>query len=109
MLKELDDESTARLLSTFSCHRNSDVENFLTQPSKALRFETTDNARTYLILSDETAEILAYFSVSFKELVVDGIDLSKSRVRQLDGISKKAERIRAFLIGQLGKKYRHHR
>ena len=36
-------------------------------------------------------------------MVLDKATLSKSRVQQLDGISKHAERIRAFLIGQIGK------
>lgn len=103
MLEELGEESTAKLLSSFECNRNIDVENFLTQPNKAIRFELSDNARTYLILDDDTGAILAYFSVSFKELVLDGIKISKTKVRKLDGISKNAERIRAFLIGQLGK------
>lgn len=102
-MKELGEESTTELLNTFFCNRNSDVESFLKQPSKAIRFEKTGNARTYLILDDNTAQILAYFSVSFKELVLDGASISKSKVRQLDGISKNAERIRAFLIGQIGK------
>ncbi|TMW13615.1 acetyltransferase [Alloalcanivorax gelatiniphagus] len=103
LLKELGDDDTARLLTAFSCNRNRDVENFLTHPSKAIRFEKTDNARTYLILDDETGHILGYFSISFKELVLEDLQISKSKVRRLDGISKNAERIRAFLIGQLGK------
>lgn len=56
-----------------------------------------------MILNDDTADILAYFSLSFKELILEGTNISKSKVRQLDGISKRAERIRAFLIGQIGK------
>lgn len=47
--------------------------------------------------------MLAYFSVSFKELILEGTGLSKTKIRSLDGISKNVERIRSFLIGQLGK------
>ncbi|MDR7123098.1 hypothetical protein [Rheinheimera soli] len=102
MLEELGEEPTTRLLSLFSCPRNPDVENFLKQ--KSIAFEKTHNARTRLIL-DEQGSILAYFSVSFKELVLESAALNKSQVKRLDGFNKNAERIRAFLIGQLGKNF----
>ncbi|ATN01569.1 hypothetical protein CRN77_04095 [Proteus vulgaris] len=54
-----------KLLGSFSNNLNSDVEKFLTSSTKAIRFEQTNNARTYLILNDN-GEILAYFSLSFK-------------------------------------------
>lgn len=54
-------------------------------------------------MNEVNGDLLAYFSVSFKELVLQGTGLSKTKVRSLDGISKNAERIRSFLIGQLGK------
>jgi hypothetical protein len=103
LLREFGEDETLKLLSSFRCCRNPDVEDFLTQPSKAIRFEKTANARTYLVIDDATAKILGYFSVSFKELLLEDTVLSKSRIKQLDGISKNAERIRAFLIGQIGK------
>ncbi|NLN66605.1 MAG: acetyltransferase [Alcaligenaceae bacterium] len=68
-----------------------------------MRFEQTDNARTYLILNDDSGEILAYFSLSFKELRLTNTSISKSKIQRMDGISKNAGRIRAFLIGQIGK------
>ena len=77
-----------RLLASFSCPQNTDVENFL--KNKALRFDSTHNSRTYLILNEENVDwgICAYFSVSFKEIEVR--NLSKSTVKKLDGISKSA-------------------
>lgn len=54
-------------------------------------------------MDEATGDLLAYFSVSFKELILEGTGLSKTKIRSLDGISKNAERIRSFLIGQLGK------
>ena len=87
----------------FQCNLNTDVESFLTQPTKAIRFEQTDNARTYLVLDESTGDILGYFSVTFKELSLESTALSKTQVKKMDGISKNAERIRAFLIGQIGK------
>lgn len=74
----------------------------MTSSTKAIRFEQTSNARTYLILND-SGEILAYFSLSFKELTLDNVKISKTKRQQLDGISRKAEKIKVFLIGQIGK------
>ncbi|OAT28623.1 acetyltransferase [Proteus myxofaciens] len=55
------------------------------------------------MILDYEGKILAYFSLSFKELILDKAKLSKTKVQQLDGISRKAEKIKVFLIGQLGK------
>lgn len=48
-------------------------------------------------------EILAYFSLSFKEVDLQVDKISKSEIKQLDGINKNANKIRVFLIGQIGK------
>lgn len=74
----------------------------MTSSTKAIRFEQTSNARTYLILND-SGEILAYFSLSFKELTLDNVKINKTKRQQLDGISRKAEKIKVFLIEQIGK------
>ena len=103
MLKEFNGDELHKLLSTFSCPLNPDVQDFLL--TKAIRFEQSDNARTYLILSEETGLILAYFSVSFKELSLKNFEISKTKVRSLDGISKKSEKVKTYLIGQIGKNY----
>jgi hypothetical protein len=55
------------------------------------------------VLNEATSDILGYFALSFKELALEGASLSKNSVKRMDGINKNAERIRAFLIGQLGK------
>lgn len=93
-------EQIQGLFKDFACPKNLDVERFLHQ--KALRFEESDNARTYLILS-EMGDILAYFSLSFKEVKLQTDKMSKSEIKNLDGINKNANHIRVFLIGQIGK------
>lgn len=103
LLQELEKDELLKLLQTFRCGLNVDVESFLTHPGKAIRFEQTDNARTYLVLDDLTGDILGYFSVTFKELLLESTALSKTQIKKLDGISKNAESVRAFLIGQIGK------
>lgn len=59
------EQSIQRLINEFDCPKNLDVERFL--KNKAIDFERTHNARTYLIAS-ENGELLAYFSLSFKDV-----------------------------------------
>ena len=73
--------------------------------------EEADKTRTYLILDEgniynenENFRILGYFSLANKSLSVkDNSNISKTKIQELDGISKKAEIIDCYLIGQLGK------
>lgn len=99
------EEELARLFSAFSCPKNADVESFL--QTKAIRFEESHNARTHLVVDTENSSLLAYFSLTFKEVVLTE-KLSGSQVKKLDGISKKATNIRAYLIGQLAKNHAIH-
>ena len=88
----------AFLKSGFKCYRNSDIEHFLVR--NALRFEQSRIARTYLILSAENADILAYFTLSFKSI---SVRTSKSQLKKLTGGLTNSNQINAFLIGQIGK------
>ena len=87
----------------FSCPVNPDVEQFLIK--KSIRFEESDNARTYFVLNQCNGEILAYFSLSFKEISFAESGLSKSQIKKLDGISKDAKTVRTYLIGQIAKNF----
>lgn len=103
MLEAFGEEQRQKLFSSFTCPKNPDVETFL--KSKAIRFEESDNSRTYLILDSDNGNILAYFSLSFKEVSLENSDISKSQIKRLDGINKTSERVRAYLIGQIGKNF----
>ncbi|EIC5074575.1 hypothetical protein ACN930_002266 [Vibrio parahaemolyticus] len=103
MLEAVGTEGCQRLFSDFSCPKNPDLEIFL--KTKSIRFEQSDNSRTYLILDSESTDILAYFSISFKEVSLTQAELSKNQVKKLDGINKHSERVRAYLIGQIGKNF----
>ena len=72
------EQSIQRLINEFSCPKNPDVERFL--KNKAIDFERTHNARTYLLVS-ENGELLAYFSLSFKDVNIDNEKLSKSVIK----------------------------
>jgi hypothetical protein len=71
--------------------------------------EQADKTRTYLLLDEEQIynenekfRILGYFSVSTKAVQIDG-KLPKSQIQKFDGMSKNAEIIDCYLIGQVGK------
>lgn len=56
------------------------------------------------MIEDSTGHLLAYFTLTFKEVELTAV-VSGSQRKALDGFSKSAQRIRAFLIGQLGKNH----
>ncbi len=56
------------------------------------------------MIEDSTGHLLAYFTLTFKEIALTAT-VSGSQRKALDGFSKNAQQIRAFLIGQLGKNH----
>lgn len=98
IIYDLGIENTQLLLnSVFRCSRNIDVENFLLH--KAIRFEMADAAATHLIIDDKQ-QIIAYFSLSFKTL---DLNVSKTLWKKLSNGLGENGKIKAFLIGQIGK------
>lgn len=56
------------------------------------------------MIEDSTGHLLAYFTLTFKEIELTA-SVSGSQRKAMDGFSKSAQQIRAFLIGQLGKNH----
>lgn len=98
-----DMDSLHKFLQSFVCVRNKDLEEFITNPNKAILSEQRAIARTYLYIDTASNEpILAgYFTISLTVLNTKGI--SKSIIKKLDGIDKNRENIACYLIAQLGK------
>ncbi len=95
----LGEEKLLRFLSGFSSPLNLDVEHFLKH-----------QAVTYLVLSQEDAELLGYFSITVKLLVVRAEPFSNTVKRKLARFSEidKGEQtynLAAYLIAQLGKNF----
>lgn len=106
--ERLGEDKLLQLLSEFSCPLNPDVERFLKQQS--IEFAKKHQAVTYLILSLEDAELLGYFSITIKPLVVKAEPFSNTVKRKLARFSEidKGEQtynLAAYLIAQLGKNY----
>jgi len=88
-----------KLLETFNCTRNTDLQNFL--HNKALTFEKNLRSRTYLYIDNNSQEVAAYFTITISILHTD--DISPEVIRLLDGYKDDIASIPCFLIGQLGK------
>jgi len=99
--KELD---FIEYINLFSC-KDDDVETFL--KNKALEYEKRNKSRTYLILDEKRLYqneiiILGYFTLSLKALSF-GDNVSKSKIKSIDGFSKDIRMTATILIGQFGK------
>ena len=106
--KRLGEDKLIQLLSEFSCPLNMDVEHFLKE--QAIEFAKKHQAVTYLVLSLEDAELLGYFSITIKPLVIKAEPFSNSVKRKLARFSKIDEdeqtyNLAAYLIAQLGKNF----
>ncbi len=103
LVAEFSEEKIHKLLKTYKCTKNSDLELFLHDKDKAINLEKKHITRTYIYIGEHLGNIsvLAYFSIALK--IFPTIDISKTLVKKLDGISKKREYLPCFLIAQLGK------
>lgn len=104
----LGEDKLLQLLSEFSCPLNPDVERFLKQQS--IEFAKKHQAVTYLVLSLEDAELLGYFSITIKPLVVKAEPFSNTVKRKLARFSEidrgeQTYNLAAYLVAQLGKNY----
>ncbi|MCB4758101.1 MAG: hypothetical protein LGB02_01815 [Sulfurovum sp.] len=88
-----------KLLKTFSCARNRDLQDFLY--NNAVTFEKNLRSRTYLYINNTTQEVAAYFTITINTLHTDSI--SPEVIELLDGYKNDVASIPCFLIGQLGK------
>lgn len=106
--KRLGEETLVQFLSEFSCPLNPDVERFLKE--QAIDFTKKHQAVTYLVLSLEDAELLGYFSIAIKPLVVKSEPFSNTVKRKIARFSKldkneQTYNLAAYLIAQLGKNF----
>ncbi len=116
LVKELEEDTKELpLLSSFSCSQDKDIEHFLHNRDRAIRFEKQSKARTYLVFNqDEMTKkkisdltIYGYITVAIKVLTVPP-DASKSIRKKLDGLSatihgELIDDFPCYLIGQLAR------
>ncbi|MBR1438882.1 MAG: GNAT family acetyltransferase [Synergistaceae bacterium] len=95
-----------KLLSSFHCPLNPDVEHFLRD--NAVEFTKKDQSVTYLVFSSE--HLVGYFSLAIKPVSVLASTISKTMARKLERISVLDENTgtytaSGYLIAQLGKNF----
>lgn len=111
ILDEIGESDTEKLLSSFSCPKNTDVENFLRQPSKAISMEKQRVSVTYLVFcqSGELNAFCGYFTLASKVIAVEkgnGINAKTfDRIRKFGACDSNICTIPSPLIAQLGKNY----
>lgn len=88
-----------KLLKTFHCARNADIESFL--HNKAITFERNLRACTYLYVNNTDKSVAAYITLGIKSLLTES--LSDETIKFLDGYTSQMPSIPCYLIAQLGK------
>jgi hypothetical protein len=103
-------EGVRGILSTFSCPRNPDIENFLIK--NAIDFSNRGITQTHLVFAivNGKVELLGYFALTNKILTIDPANLSGATIRRIERHAVLDEKtglynIPTALIAQLGKNY----
>ena len=95
-------------LATFSSPKNPEIEDFIR--NKAINFAIGKLSITYLVNDGDTGEILGYFTLTHKSIVISGGNLSATSKKKLARYSRMVASTRnymasSFLLAQFGKKY----
>lgn len=104
----LGEEALRGILSEFSCEKNSDVERFLKEQS--IEFTKKNQSVTYLVFTNQDAELVGYFTITIKPISVNADSFSNTMKRKIARVSELDEEngtytLSAYLIAQLGKNF----
>jgi hypothetical protein len=102
------EDEIKKILSSFSCKVNPDVEHFLCH--NAIEFTKKSQSVTYLVLNNETCSLAGYYSIAIKPITVSAHKLSRTSRKKIERISVLDEEsqsytLSAYLIAQIGKNY----
>ena len=106
---ELSEDDLQYILAEFTCPKNPDVERFLKK--NAIEFTKKNQSVTYLVFSNDTAELIGYFTLTIKPIQVNNDShISKSMLKKISRVSEYDEEsktfyLSAYLIAQLGKNF----
>ena len=106
--KVLGEEELRKILSEFSCEKNSDVERFLKE--RSIEFTKKNQSVTYLVFANEDAALVGYFTITIKPISVNADSFSNTMKRRIARVSELDEvnntyTLSAYLIAQLGKNF----
>jgi len=99
-LSKSSEEEVSKVLSSFSCKRDEDVESFLRD--KAIIQEKKHISRTYLIfdIEDMQKELVAYFTLAISSMEDKDLVCSGNLRKKMNINNGSAQ---SYLIGQIGK------
>lgn len=106
--KDFGEEELKWILSDFLCEKNPDVERFLKE--QAIEFTKKHQSVTYLVFSNDDAELVGYFTITIKPISVKSNSFSNNMKRKIARVSELDEEtntytLSAYLIAQLGKNF----
>ena len=81
---EIGENALLQILSDYSCELNSDVERFLKEQS--IEFSKKHQSVTYLVFSNEDAELLGYFTLTIKPITIKCDNIKSKTILKL-GVS----------------------
>ena len=95
-------------LATFSSPKNPEIEDFI--KNKAISFATGKLSITYLVNDENTGNILGYFTLTHKSIIINGDNLSSTTKKKLARYSRMDASTgnymaSSFLLAQFGKNY----
>ena len=101
------ESAVADFIKTFSCPLNLEVEDFLKK--KAMQSSRLSASQTYLVIDDDTCQLLGYYTLVIKSYAVKGALLSSSNRRLISRFAEEDEsgnfHAAVYLIAQIGKNY----
>ncbi len=104
----IEEQKLYRLLAVFSSPQNEDVEHFL--HTNAIEFTKKNQSVSYLVFDNDTTELVGYFAIAIKPLIIQAETISKTAAKKLSRISILDEATNtftasAYLLAQFGKNY----
>ncbi len=102
-------DKLATIVSRFSCPINSDVEDYLKNPKRAVNSSRRSSSVSYLVLNSQTSDLLGYFTLMMKAYSVESKLLSSKNRRLVERFSQVNRQgkfvVPVYLIAQLGKNF----
>lgn len=100
LISKLSPEQVLKILSTFSCKKDEDVETYLKK--KATTHEKRHISRTYLVFTTEqSVRLEAYFTIAVSSLRIEDLECSRNLQNKLNVKDNIAQ---SYLIGQIGRR-----
>ena len=108
VLERRGEDFLMRVLAAFSCPVNPEIEKFIKE--RAIDFAKRRLSITYLVTDMDDGEILGYFTLTHKAILLNGEGFSKTMQRKLTRYSRLDTQTgnymaSAFLLAQFGKNY----